>query len=540
MPSAHDVVEWLDRAATDRPEQIVAEDTAGRQLAYGSCARLSRAVQSRLVASGVRPGDRVGVLMRKSLDTLVAFQATLRAGAVYVPVDPLAPVTRAAIIFHDCRASAVFVDAGAAEPLRREMERLGSAPVLLIVPDRTDDARTTVIDALALTPAAAPAGRHTDDLAFLLYTSGSTATPKAVMITHANVVDFVDWCSVAFAITSDDRIATHAPLHFSLCVFNLYVAWKHAATMVLIDEDTARVPQLTAPLIERHGITIWFSTPTILSLLVQSGMLESIRTSTLRLIMFGGEPFPIDNLRRLRKQVPHPRYFHILGSTETHMISVHELPASDVSAPVPIGRVCDRFEARLLDEDGNDVASGADGELCLTGPGVTPGYWNMPADRAGAFFSDGNGRRWYRTGDIVADRADGNLVYRGRRDRMVKKRGYRVELGEIEACLYRHPGISEAAVVATADDELGVRVHAFVVSRAGSRVTIVDLKAHCAGALPIYMVPDVFRLQGELPRTSTGKVDFPGLKSLAAGREPVSAAVPVESGMANITNGQPS
>jgi acyl-coenzyme A synthetase/AMP-(fatty) acid ligase len=143
------------------------------------------------------------------------------------------------------------------------------------------------------------------------------------------------------------------------------------------------------------------------------------------------------------------------------------------------------------------------------------GYWNLPERSATAFLVDDNGERWYRTGDIVCEEADGNLTFVGRRDRMVKKRGYRVELGEVEAGLYRHPAVKEAAVVATVDDAYGVRLKAFLSFRDGFRPSLIELKGFCAHNLPIYMVPDLFSFQETLPKTSTDKIDYQRLKSLA-------------------------
>ena len=150
--------------------------------------------------------------------------------------------------------------------------------------------------------------------------------------------------------------------------------------------------------------------------------------------------------------------------------------------------------------------------MVVRGPAVTPGYWGLPEQTRNAFYVDSVGDRWYRTGDIVVTDDAGDYVFRGRRDRMIKKRGYRIELGEIEACLHGHPDIGEAAVIAVEDPELGVRVKAFVGVGEGKRPSIVSLKTYCAERLPLYMVPDLFSVEGSLPRTSTGKVDYQTLK----------------------------
>jgi acyl-coenzyme A synthetase/AMP-(fatty) acid ligase len=409
----------------------------------------------------------------------------------------------------------VFVDEPLADDLRRELGVCDASPTMIVVPASPHESHTWRIEAVAAGEESPPIMRSPDNMAFLLYTSGSTGAPKAVVLTDRNVVSFVDWCSEAFAVHASDKFATHAPLQFSLVVFHLYVAWKHGAAVVLIDEQTAKTPALLAPLIEQRGITIWFSAPTILGLLAQSGELASRVYPSLRLVMFGGTPFPQSHFRQLRAELPRPRYLHIFGSTETHIMARFEIPPelpADTAAAIPIGEISSHFRSRIIGEDGNDVPSGVDGELCLCGPGVTPGYWKTPADRALAFFTDAAGDRWYRTGDIVVAQASGCLIHRGRRDRMIKKRGYRVELAEIETCLHENLAVKEAAVVAVTDEELGMRVHAFVVAQSGTRPTIIGLKAHCVGSLPAYMVPDVFAFVEALPRTSSGKIDFPALR----------------------------
>jgi acyl-CoA synthetase (AMP-forming)/AMP-acid ligase II len=156
---------------------------------------------------------------------------------------------------------------------------------------------------------------------------------------------------------------------------------------------------------------------------------------------------------------------------------------------------------------------GAEGELCISGPAVMRGYWNLPEQTARGFVTDPGGVRWYRTGDIVLEDPHGDYVYLGRRDRMIKRRGYRIELGEIESGLYRHPAVKEAAVIALADDA-GVRIKAFLSCREGKRPSLVELKRFCAEALPLYMVPDFFSFQATLPQTSTGKTDYQRLKEI--------------------------
>jgi acyl-coenzyme A synthetase/AMP-(fatty) acid ligase len=166
----------------------------------------------------------------------------------------------------------------------------------------------------------------------------------------------------------------------------------------------------------------------------------------------------------------------------------------------------------VVGDDGSDVPAGGEGELCIAGRGVMQGYWALPEQTARAFIVDAAGGRWYRTGDIVVEGERGVYTYRGRRDRMVKRRGYRVELGEIEAGLYRHPRVKEAAVVAVADEESGVRITAFLSCREGKPPSLVEIKRFCAEHLPLYMIPDRFSWHESLPKTSTDKIDYQRLK----------------------------
>jgi amino acid adenylation domain-containing protein len=515
------IVDWLDRAALEHPDRAAAEDGGGRSIGYAEMAALSRRLQCTLAKAGVRPGDRVAIFMRKSIDSLVAFQAALRCGAAYVPTDPLAPARRAAFMVDDCEACAVIVDADLEAPLRQALPDGADRWPCLVVPPEPVGGHRWRIAALADDACGeAVAGKPTD-LAFLLYTSGSTGKPKGVMVTHDNVIDFVDWCSDAFSPNERDKLMVHGPLHFSLPVFNLYVAWRHGATVVAVDERTASAPQLLGPVISERGVTVWFSTPTILSLLAQTGQLPALDLVRLRLVMFGGEAFPPEKLRALAAQVPHARYVHVLGSTETHIMAHYEVGADVLQGDVdviPVGKISRRFRSRILDDRDSDVSPGTDGELCLSGRGVAAGYWKEPTATARAFYSDSRGVRWYRTGDIVRERPDGNLVFLGRRDRMIKKRGNRIELAEIEACLGASPEIKEVGVVAIVHDEEGPRIVAFVARQEPGRPTIIELKALCAKHLPQYMAPDVFRFCDALPRTSNGKIDYPKLTEMCDGQ----------------------
>jgi amino acid adenylation domain-containing protein len=390
----------------------------------------------------------------------------------------------------------VLEGSGGGDPLRASLDRL---------------------DAVAPAPATPTVESAPDDLAYVLYTSGSTGKPKGVMLSQRNACSFVEWCSREFEPRAEDRFSSHAPFHFDLSILDLYVPIRHAATLCLVPEELGKEPAGLAAWIADQGVTVWYSAPSILALLAQSGALASRDHRALRLVLFAGEVFPVVHLRSLQRQLSHPRYFNLYGPTETNVCTSYEVPAGipdDRTEPYPIGPVCPHLRGRVVDPDGKDVPRGAEGELCIAGDHVMQGYWGMPAETARAFLPE-EGARWYRTGDLVVEPPDGNLRYVGRRDRMIKKRGYRVELGEIEVCLYKHAAVREAAVVAVPDDTLGMRVTAHVTTHDGGKLSTIELKRFCSENLPLYMVPDRFRFHPALPRTSTDKVDYQTLKTTA-------------------------
>lgn len=516
---------YLEASACTRDEAVAVTAPDGRTISYRKLDALASRLRDRLWALGVRPGDRVGFRLPKGIDSLATIFGILKCGAAYVPVDSDSPAARCAYILNDCAVKVVLTAEHIADPLRQEMLALGAHPEILALGDPSGgiplDALLDRLEREAPTPVVPTVDVRPDDIAYLLYTSGSTGKPKGVILSHLNAMSFVDWCSATFNPTSDDVFSSHAPFHFDLSILDIYVAIKHGARLVLIGEALGKEPMQLASAIATQGITIWYSTPSILNLLANFGKLERHDFAALRLVLFAGEVFPIPQFRALRAAWSHPRYLNLYGPTETNVCTFFEVPADDSWAEMatfPIGQVCPPNRVRVADPEYRPVAPGIEGELLVTGPNVMSGYWNLEERNAAAFHIDGDGTKWYRTGDIVTEEANGVFRYLGRRDRMVKRRGYRVELGEIEAGLARHPDIREVAVVALPDESAGMQIVAVVSGREGVRVSIIALKQFAVNALPPYMAPDAFIIVEALPRTSTDKADLQALKQLAEAR----------------------
>ena len=509
----------LDQSASRFSEKVAVEESDAGNIRYDELAHLSDRVRDRLREMGVEVGDRVGICARKSGDVVAAIFGIMKTGAAYIPTDPTAPAQRNAFIFQNCAVKVVIIEARLVDRLAEEFKQLGFAPAVIVIDgvgagvplgralDQLDSARLAASKPSATLDSAR--------LAYILYTSGSTGRPKGVMLSHGNAACFIDWCSEVFKPTEHDRFSSHAPFHFDLSILDIYVSLKHGATLVIVEEQLGKEPARLAPWIADKKLTVWYSAPSILSLLAQFGKLDQRDYSSLRHVLFAGEVFPIKYLKLLKSLWKHPRYFNLYGPTETNVCTFYEVPQlipESQNEPVPIGKACPYCEPLVVSETGSEVGAGGEGELCISGPSVLQGYWNLPENTAKAFLP-GRDTRWYRTGDIVAELPDGNYKFLGRRDRMIKKRGYRIELGEIEAALYRHPAIKEAAVVAFPDEE-NVPVKAFASARNGSKLSIIELKKFCSENLPLYMVPDTFCFLESLPKTSTDKIDYQNLKAM--------------------------
>ena len=516
MPALHHLL----RSAAEVYAERVAVRDGSRSVTYGQLDTWSNRVAHQLIALGVERGDRVGIYLEKSLESIVAVYGILKAGGAYVPFDPHAPTARLAFIADNAQIRVLVTGwekSDAWEELVRRGDPLRAAVVLgdagrpQDLPDLPDSLLIVTPADVAARPSEAPSIRCVDvDLAYILYTSGSTGEPKGVMLTHRNALTFVDWAADLCSIGPDDRLSSHAPLHFDLSIFDVFAAAKGGAALVLVPPEAFVLPTETARFIDRAGISVWYSVPTALSLMVQRGGLRRGALQSLRTILFAGEVFPIKYLRELMSLIPHASYINLYGPTETNVCTYYEVPelSPERTEPIPIGAAIDDVEVFTVTEDGRRGRVGEAGELYVRGPSVMQGYWNDPARSATAlvphpFLEVGD--PVYRTGDIACLGSDGMYTLLGRRDQQIKSRGYRIELGEIETALYAHPSVVECAVTVVPDQLVTNRVKAHVVVRDG--LEEADLIRFCSERIPSYMIPEMFEFIDRLPKTSTGKVD---------------------------------
>lgn len=523
----------LADAVALRADGIAVENEAGATLTYAELHHGADRLATRLSRWGVGRGDRVGLWLPKGLEVVTAIHGILMSGAAYVPVDPTGPALRTAAILDTSGVKAVIISAELAPELRTAWPAGRPLPRLIVVEPARADGRAESAARPELGPMDAswsdvmcddapsplPPEFDQDDLAYVLFTSGSTGQPKGVMLSHANALSFLDWCRQSLGPWYPaERYASHAPLHFDLSIFDLFAPCFEAGTLVLVGEALGKDPSRLARFVNERRIDVWYSAPSILSLMARSGELGGPGVHAPRLVLFAGEVFPITMLRLLREAWPQATMWNLYGPTETNVCTAYQIPRvidAEQSEPFPIGWVCPPYRARVIDEYGDGVTRGGLGELIIAGPGVMRGYFAQPELTEAAFLEDADGVRWYRTGDLVREDATGCYRFHGRRDRMIKKRGYRIELGEIESALYQHDGVDRAGVVARAD-ESGVSIAAFVALKPDRKRSIIAMKKHCTIHLPNYMIPDTITFVDDLPATSTDKVDYQRLRSMAS------------------------
>ncbi|HKY34262.1 MAG TPA: amino acid adenylation domain-containing protein [Candidatus Polarisedimenticolia bacterium] len=506
-------------SASRWPDRIAVE-AGDRRWTYAELDAEASRLAHALGSGGVGHGDRVVVCLQKSLEAVASIFGIQRTGAVFVPLDPAAPLSRQSAIVADASPRAIIGTGDRLADLARAA--CGPSPALLVnaghplsAPEAVPGSRLLEWRDLGQGAARGDAEPSPGCLASILYTSGSTGVPKGVMISHANVLAFTSWAARRFGLTPDSRVTSVAPFHFDLSTFDLYSTLEAGGTVLLVPRQVALFPAALAGFMDEGRATHAYLVPSTLTALLLKGGLLARRLESLGTILFAGEVFPPRHLTALMEGLPRAALYNLYGPTETNVCTFYQVQPGDKGSerPVPIGEACSGDTVFALDDQGGLVTGpGTEGELLVAGPTVALGYWGDAERTSGAFMESHPaappGQRVYRTGDRVTLDRHGRWRYAGRRDQMVKSRGYRIELGEIEAALLGHPAVAEAAAVGVPDEEAGHRVEAFVTLRGEATVPgMASLQRHCVEKVPRYMVPERIEVLPVLPTTSTGKVD---------------------------------
>ena len=503
----------LARRTPDAPALV----TDDGQVSYGELDARADALARRLHALGLRPEERVGVLMDRSVELVTAELAVLKAGGAYLPLDVRAPRDRLRTMLTETGARIVLTDRHRSAAAH---DATGTAATVLEVHAQDPDpGRDTAPPAGPAPHSGPPATPDPEGIAYVMFTSGSTGRPKAVAVRHRDITALAR----DTAFTAHRSVLVHSPHAFDASTYELWVPLLNGGRAVLappgeLDADVLR--RTTAA----HQVTSVFMTTGLFRMIAQD---TPEAFAGLRELWTGGEAVPADAVRRVLDTCPELTVVDVYGPTETTTYATRRVlrAGERIPEPVPIGRPLDNTRAYVLDHCLRPQPPGMPGELYLAGAGLARGYLGRPGPTAERYLPDPYGppgSRMYRTGDIARWTTDGDLEFTGRADEQVKIRGFRIEPGEIEAALTRHQAVAQAVVHVWRDSADRKRLAAYVVPAPGSAPPAADeLGSFLAGVLPDYMVPSAYLTLDRLPLTATGKVDRralpePGPRTAAA------------------------
>ncbi|MFF0064938.1 amino acid adenylation domain-containing protein [Streptomyces sp. NPDC005279] len=500
----------------ERTPQALAVMDGDTTLTYEQLVASARALAAHLHDRGVRPGDRVALLMPRSARTVVAQLALWWAGAACVPLDPAHP---------RARTEAMLANAGATLTVG-DSKLLESAALT--------GATLALHDEPLLTGAGLPAARPGPDAtALVLFTSGSTGLPKGVTVAHGGIARLVTAPQYA-TVTARDRVLFHSPTTFDASTFEVWSALANGAAVVVCTAERPSFEDL-ARQVERHGVTVAFFTT---ALFHQLAARRSRVFSVLRTVVVGGEAMAAQHARAVLRAFPWLELVNGYGPTETTTFATaHRVTDADCDGPVPIGRPIAGAVTHVLDGAGQPVAPGEHGELWIGGSRLAGGYAGRPELTAERFVDHASLGRLYRSGDLVSVRPDGVLAFHGRVDDQVKVRGFRIEPGEIEHILREQAEVDDAAVTVRRPAADDARLAAFVVAAPGPVPRAETLRARLAEQLPAHLVPDELTLVERLPLTVSGKVDRRALTAFhgtATAEEATQALTPLQQAVAEV------
>ncbi len=486
------VLVWLEEAARRAPD-AAAFDMPGDRLTWQAVYNRARAIGSYL-AGQVPAQTPVLILMDKSPACLTAMFGAVYAGCFYTPLDSSMPQARMALIAETLRPGVIlcgekFLDTARSLP--------GDARVIPVdaIPDQADEAalqerRNNHID---------------NDLLYVLFTSGSTGVPKGVSITHRSVIDFVEWACAALRLPEGCRFASQAPFYFDNSVLDIYCNMRMAGSLFLIPKAHFMFPGKLLDDLAAENIDTIFWVPSALTAVARADVLGSHPLPALKRVFFCGETMPCKTLNIWRRALPEADYVNMYGPTEiTDVCAWYRVDREfEDTDPLPIGFPCANTRLYLID-----------GEICVGGTCLSPGYYNAPEKTAAAFVQNplrtAITETIYKTGDLGAYSDRGELMFLGRKDSQIKRSGYRIELGEVENAL---ASVADVGLSCCYYDDINEKIVAAYTGPAEEKQIKTALKTQ----LPKYMMPDVYIHRDALPRTGSGKIDRRALRQEVEG-----------------------
>ncbi len=505
---------FLEDSAAARPGKT-ALIAGGQGYTYAEIDRMATNLAAALVSEGFGRGERAAVFFDNTVEAVASLFAVLKAGGVFLMINPTMKAEKLSFILNNCRASAMLGPAqryaiikeaasGAAHLKKVFLAgKISGQPLPALCALSYDEA----VSSRAELPGALKQDK--DGLAMIIYTSGSTGSPKGVMMAHSNMTAAAASITTYLENTAEDIILNTLPISFDYGLYQVLMAFKMGATVVL--EKSFMYPYRIIETLLKEKVTGFPIVPTMSSILLEMDDLRKMRFPDLRYISNTAAALPPSHINKLREFFPGARLYSMYGLTECKRVSY--LPPEELDRrPGSVGKAMPGTEAYIVGEDGEKAAPGEIGELVVSGPHVMRGYWEMPEETAARLKPGARpGELVLYTGDLFRSDGDGFLYFVGRKDDIIKSRGEKVSPKEIENVLYSIDGVVESAVIGVPDPVLGQAIKAIIVKREGSEMTEKDVLRACSARLEDHMVPKHVEFALSLPKTDTGKIRKAGL-----------------------------
>jgi L-proline---[L-prolyl-carrier protein] ligase len=475
--------------------------TSGASYTYKQIFELAGNFEDVFFSEGIDKKERIVIYSSKNAASIAVMAACSKLNCIYVPISSMNPAIRAIQIIEDTTAKFVVCDDACKDELIKsglQLKHIQTLNDVLIYSYSTPRSNKLQVN---------------KDTAFILYTSGSTGSPKGVSISHQAAIVFIIWAAKEFQINHKDLLTSIAPFNFDLSVFDIYVSAYTGATLLLYTENETKNAMMMAMKLSEDKATTIYATPTFYSTLAFYGKLHKYDYSHLTNVLFAGEVFLPENFNKLFGFWGRKKYFNLYGPTETNVCTFYKVNTdNNLSTDFPIGKICDYAGAILIDAKGTEVTKiNEKGELLITGNSLFDEYWNDNDKTFGSLYKNSDGLTYYKTGDIAYKSKDGNFVYVGRKDRMIKKNGFRIEPSEVENVIVSFQNISIASVIF---DDISNTLICYIESTDSEDIEIQKIRESCLKHLPQYMVPDKFVTLKTMPRTSSGKIDLQALNEI--------------------------
>lgn len=503
--------EFLEFSSERFPDKV-ALVTETQRLTYRVLEQQANRLTYALMDLGVRRGDRVAIYLENSAEAVLSIFAVLKAGAVFVIVNPSTKADKLIYILNNCRAKGIICPQRRLNEVVSRTSRLPHAEFIVVTgrPDgQTRSGSHSIVSfqqcIVETGPSRRPRKQTIDiDLAALIYTSGSTGDAKGVMLTHLNMVSAATSITTYLENRQDDIILNVLPLAFDYGLYQVLMGFKVGGTVVL--EQSFTYLHTVLEKVKQEKVTGFPIVPTIAALLLQTD-LSKYDFSSLRYLSNTAAALPIDHIVKLRNLFPKAKLFSMYGLTECKRVSYLPPDQLDIR-PGSVGRAMPNVETSIVDDDGNPVGPGVVGQLVVRGANVMKGYWDMPeaTDRVlkpGPIY----GEKMLHTGDLFRMDEEGFLFFVGRKDDIIKSRGEKVSPREVENAIAGLDGVAEVAVIGVPDRLLGQAVKAFVRTKDGFALTEKDVLRHCSRHLEDFMMPKVVEFRDQLPKTPNGKIN---------------------------------